>query len=739
MHYPSIQSPNLIKRPIAKFGYAWDFPGANQAFIRGIAPPYLRGEGTSTVTQPFTMAVWLRSYNTSGEGVAMWYGLRSSSSEHVGMGFHTNKAYFDWYTDAHHRVYTTNAPTSGSWHHVLFRLNSAASLDMDIVLDGDVASQGTNTTGLDMDWGSESDPVISIGRRDDTSPGDECNAELYMPTIWKGALTDREVEMVGKERLSPLRVRSHDVIWHMPMNTPEPREIINGTVMEVGGDVSLPRPVGIRWNKSLPGLIYEAKPHLWQIIAVPADTTPSLTVADLSIETKYIPLDIEHDSGYIVDMDWEEGDETDADGQYNGGNTTVSTGSSMEGTYGTEINTTPSVRSSYTLNFALQRKKLRYRFWIDFNSLTMADGDRFTVLRFRTSSTSKIDVDIYKSGSNVYIQQRVLNDASSWIDTVDKLLPDEPTRIEGRVVAETWDGAADGISEFWVEGVKVSGCDYDIENFNTITGTAGPGSSGISNLEWGYYNPDASISGTFYLDELLIRDDDDPIDFWALATDDLSISTTVEKPSLAVIHHLAVDNLSQSNTVEFITGMTQVNSLQIDDLAQSNLVEHLDLTEFKVIAPYNLANTSLVEKFGLVQEHSITVYNLANTNLVTKPFVNTSTQMFVDDLSITNTVEKFPLTGQQNISVDNLAQTSIVTTVWLGDWWYEVVDQVGAVTITHSMIGYINQQHEEYGPIDQEHDLEVSIDQSHEEDGEIGATQAFDGIIDLTVEENAEI
>lgn len=214
--------------------------------------------------------------------------------------------------------------------------------------------------------------------------------------------------------------------------------------------------------------------------------------------------------------------------------------------------------------------------------------------------------------------------------------------------------------------------------------------------------------------------------------------STVEKVSITQAHNITVSDLSQATVVDHITLSAQLE-LSTRNLSQANTVEFLTLVQNHNMSVDNLSQLNSIGHLTIVQEHNVDVYDLSQSSTVTKPYVNTSTQMYINNLSGASTVEHFNLVQDHNITVSDLYQTNNITHIFLGQWWIEYQEEVALVSITVSMVGYIDMEQEEYTVIDMSLEEDSYMTQSLEEDGEIGATQDYPAEIALTVERNAQI
>jgi|GEM_PF-3507282 len=139
--------------------------------------------------------------------------------------------------------------------------------------------------------------------------------------------------------------------------------------------------------------------------------------------------------------------------------------------------------------------EFRLRFYLDPNGLTMSNYDKMQVFQF--DSEDLVIVNLYYDGG-YYIQIQGHEDDSSFPNALSDEITDDWHYIEVHVQAAGGTGSID----WWIDGVaetSITGMDNDTEMDD------------ISYYKWGADSVDATISGTFYMDELVINDDGNEI------------------------------------------------------------------------------------------------------------------------------------------------------------------------------------------------------------------------------------
>ena len=176
----------------------------------------------------------------------------------------------------------------------------------------------------------------------------------------------------------------------------------------------------------------------------------------------------------------------------------------------------------YKSGLANTSHKVRARFYIDPNALTMATNNSFYLLDLiYGAGTIFAQVVLRWDGSNFVTRLYAINDEAGEVNTTSTTLSDAPHYIEIYVTREVSNGSNDGTASIWVDG----GSQKDltgIGNYARFTqldivqlGATG----GI----------DTGTRGTFYLDELIVNDDGGAIG--AYSSSSSSSSTTSSSTS----------------------------------------------------------------------------------------------------------------------------------------------------------------------------------------------------------------
>lgn len=167
--------------------------------------------------------------------------------------------------------------------------------------------------------------------------------------------------------------------------------------------------------------------------------------------------------------------------------------------YGLQVTITPTDNAYGELAFTqLTTSAHRYRFYIDPNTLTMAGGNKFTVVRFNDDGNQRYEVEIYYDGGNYKLHARARDDSETNQSTDWYTITDAEHYVEVLVQYASAHDANDATLTLWIDGVQQEHkTGLDIYNMSKPDKTKFGPSAGL----------DAGTEGIFYLDEFVLRDD----------------------------------------------------------------------------------------------------------------------------------------------------------------------------------------------------------------------------------------
>jgi len=219
-------------------------------------------------------------------------------------------------------------------------------------------------------------------------------------------------------------------------------------------------------------------------------------------------LTIDHDyvesSAEVSDIDHETNDLTQYDGTTtDSGDLTVSSAAALGGSgYGVSA-TIDDGNAIYGYESVTTANAIRYRFYIDPNSLTMADGDSFSSHYTKQDGGSYSTVDVVAleyTTAGGYRLRFGWNDDAGWNGEDTCAISDAPHYVEILMQRASNSTSSDGSYEWWVDGAS-QGATTSLDNYNRLADYN-------LQMEFGMIDErDAGTSGTFYFDEIVIHAD----------------------------------------------------------------------------------------------------------------------------------------------------------------------------------------------------------------------------------------
>jgi len=144
--------------------------------------------------------------------------------------------------------------------------------------------------------------------------------------------------------------------------------------------------------------------------------------------------------------------------------------------------------------------RLRFRFYLDPNGVTMNAGDTVGLIYWTSSLVGDfIDVTLSYDGASLEIRARCNDDGDTWRATTFYDITDEPHYIEIDVYQATDLDDADGYIWLYIDGASKQK-KANIDNFHAFAGLIGM-------ARFGAHDPAASVAGTYFLDQLVVNND----------------------------------------------------------------------------------------------------------------------------------------------------------------------------------------------------------------------------------------
>jgi len=269
---------------------------------------------------------------------------------------------------------------------------------------------------------------------------------------------------------------------------------VNGSSFNAGDSILFKR--GEEWREQLtvPSSGSSGNPITFGAYGSGAD--PIINGAD--IITGWVSTNSYDDSGALFKSHFETGDLTEWDS--NSGNVSTDSNAKYIGNYGAKY--TISAADAYLLedNAFADQAEIYLRFYINFNSLSMANGEVFWIVRLQNDAgTDTARLQLYSDGTNYYLYLKIYDDGGSSYN-----LPG--IGLDGwqcnSIIDQNWHyieihfkagSGTDGIAEFWVDGTS-RGSKTDLDSDAKRIGKIYLGAIGV----------DANTSATIYIDDVVI-------------------------------------------------------------------------------------------------------------------------------------------------------------------------------------------------------------------------------------------
>ena len=140
---------------------------------------------------------------------------------------------------------------------------------------------------------------------------------------------------------------------------------------------------------------------------------------------------------------------------------------------------------------------VRFRIYIDFNSLVMAANDNFFAVYIRFNFIALVGLNIRWNGSNYTAFAYAWDDSQAFKNAPAGVISDDPHFIEIEFKRSTSKPAVDGHLKIWLdETLKATTSNIDFHDKDQP-----------NELFIGGFSVDAGTSSTFYVDEFKLNDD----------------------------------------------------------------------------------------------------------------------------------------------------------------------------------------------------------------------------------------
>jgi len=343
--------------------------------------------------------------------------------------------------------------------------------------------------------------------------------------------------------------------------------------------------------------------------------------------------------GIMVNIDLETGDTSQFSSLVNPDNDiTVTNSAALAGTnYGMGLNV-DDINVFYgikNLSVISTSNVARARFYLNLNSLAMASGDYIELFTLNGTGRGIGTAEISRDGTGYYCYVKVWDDIfNQWSSTIKYISENVEHCIEGKWFRATDDNSGDGYCSLWVDGVFVgsSSLVYNYVAFNNISYIY----IGCTNI-----NPSATFTGVFYLDELIVRDDDTQIG-----------------------QIFNVKDSSQAQISNNVT-LTQHQLLLAQTSTQLQTSENVALTQHQILIVQGTTQLQTSDNIVLVQDYLLTTQSTIQLQTSGNVALTQHQILVVQDITQLQTSGNVVLTQHQVLVVNTSTQEQTATNITL--------------------------------------------------------------------------
>lgn len=404
-------------------------------------------------------------------------------------------------------------------------------------------------------------------------------------------------------------------------------------------------------------------------ITVSLTTTVSLNKAALASTPRSITIIAA--AGIIVDIDHEGG----TLGEYtstvtDSGDLSVTAAAKLAGTnYGLSclVDDTTSIYGFYDLGSPNTTGVIRLRIYLDPNNISMSNTYEMDPINLQNSSWNNIFQLMFYYNSGYQIAARAYNDSGN-SETSKYTITDEPHYIEVYIKRATTTSSNDGVVTLWIDGTQKE----TITNLDNNTSFA--------NFQYFYAGPlniTSGISGTFFLDQFIVRDDNTEIG--ALPTtvtvSKATLTSTpnaISTPITEIVTKGTLTTVPRNITISADVSIT-LNKASISSTAQSSIAVPGNVT-----VPLSLATITASAK-------SISLSLGAVTSILSNSTLTLNARTVVASEAFTISLNKANLNSIPNsITLSLGAVTSILSVSSLTSTGRSITEVPGAVAVSVS-------------------------------------------------------
>lgn len=348
------------------------------------------------------------------------------------------------------------------------------------------------------------------------------------------------------------------------------------------------------------------------------------------------------------------------------GSVSAINGAALVGSYG--LNVVVSATVAWARKTATQAAVARFRFYVDPNTITMANGDGFVIQNLQQNASpytvfEQIQLK-YVSGSGYQLAIDINNDAG-YLATYTQNITDAPHYVEVNFVRASGSASLDGTFEWWIDGTSKN-TRASIDNYNKFADQQWQTSIGAVT------GRDAGTSGTIFLDDWVLNNDGSTIGpanaATALTVQDIAQAQTIDAVSLTQHNTLAIANITQGQTVDnlTLTGHNPTFTLTVADVTQSQTVDNVALVQHNVLSINNITQAQAIDAIVLTQHNVLSIGNVTQSQTLNNLDLVQHNALTVQGITQAQTVDAIALLQHNVITVQSITQSQSIDNVTLG-------------------------------------------------------------------------
>jgi hypothetical protein len=348
------------------------------------------------------------------------------------------------------------------------------------------------------------------------------------------------------------------------------------------------------------------------------------------------------------------------------GSVSAINGAALVGSYG--LNVVVSATVAWARKTATQAAVARFRFYVDPNTITMANGDGFVIQNLQQNASpytvfEQIQLK-YVSGSGYQLAIDINNDAG-YLATYTQNITDAPHYVEVNFVRASGSASLDGTFEWWIDGTSKN-TRASIDNYNKFADQQWQTSIGAVT------GRDAGTSGTIFLDDWVLNNDGSTIGpanaATALTVANIAQAQTVGSVDLIQHNTLAIANITQGQTVDnlTLTGHNPTFTLTVADVTQSQTVDNVALVQHNVLSINNITQAQAIDAIVLTQHNVLSIGNVTQSQTLNNLDLVQHNALTVQGITQAQTVDAIALLQHNVITVQSITQSQSIDNVTLG-------------------------------------------------------------------------